>query len=57
MLNSARKLSFAAILVSLASLAGTVSAETTWQKNHPRRTQVNHRLAKQSKRVQENGER
>ena len=32
-------------------LAGTASAETTWQKNHPRRTQVNHRLAKQDKRI------
>lgn len=52
MLNSARRtLSFAAILVSLASLVGTASAETTWQKNHPRRTQVNHRLANQNKRI------
>lgn len=52
MLNSARKhLGFAAVLVSLAGLAGTASAETTWQKNHPRRTQVNHRLANQDKRI------
>jgi hypothetical protein len=51
MLNSARKLSFAAMLVSLAGLVGTASAETTWQKNHPRRTQVNHRLANQDKRI------
>jgi uncharacterized protein HemX len=52
MSNSARKhLGFAAILVSLAALAGTASAETTWQKNHPRRTQVNHRLANQDKRI------
>jgi len=52
MLNSARKhLGFAAVLVSLAGLAGTASAETTWQKNHPRRTQVNHRLANQNKRI------
>jgi FlaG/FlaF family flagellin (archaellin) len=52
MLNAARKtLTFAAILVSLAGLVGTASAETTWQKNHPRRTQVNHRLAKQNKRI------
>jgi hypothetical protein len=42
MLNSARKhLGFAAVLVTMAGLAGTASAETTWQKNHPRRTQVN----------------
>jgi hypothetical protein len=52
MLNSAKKaLSFAAVMVSLAGLAGTASAETAWQKNHPRRTQVNHRLAKQNKRI------
>ena len=52
MLNSARKsLTFAAALVSLAALVGTASAETTWQKNHPRRTQVNHRLANQNKRI------
>jgi hypothetical protein len=52
MLNSARKtLSFAAAMVSLAALVGTASAETTWQKNHPRRTQVNHRLTNQNKRI------
>jgi hypothetical protein len=52
MLNSARKtLGFAAALVALAGLVGTASAETTWQKNHPRRTQVNHRLANQNKRI------
>src|ERR1700721_4895618 len=46
-----RHLGYAAVLVSLAALAGTASAETTWQKNHPRRTQVNHRLANQNKRI------
>jgi hypothetical protein len=52
MLNSARKyLSFAAAMVSLAGLVGTASADTTWQKNHPRREQVNHRLANQNKRI------
>jgi hypothetical protein len=52
MSKSGRKhLSFAAALVSLAALAGTASAETAWQKNHPRRTQVNHRLANQDKRI------
>ena len=50
MLNT-RKLKFAAVLVSLAGLAGTASAETDWQKNHPRRTQVNHRLANQNSRI------
>ena len=46
-----KKLSFAVMLVSLAGLVGTASAETTWQKNHPRRTQVNHRLNNQDKRI------
>jgi hypothetical protein len=50
MLNS-KRLSFAAMLVSLAGLVGTASAETAWQKNHPRRTQVNQRLANQNKRI------
>ena len=52
MLNSARKhLGFAAVLVSLAAHTGTATAETTWQKNHPRREQVNNRLANQNKRI------
>src|ERR1700733_7261988 len=53
MLNSSRKtLTFAAAIVSLAALVGTTaSAETTWQKNHPRRTQVNSRLANQNRRI------
>lgn len=52
MFNSARKsLTFAAALVSLAALAGTASADTTWQKNHQRRTQVNSRLANQNRRI------
>jgi hypothetical protein len=52
MFSPSRKyLSYAAMLVSMAALAGTASAETTWQKNHPRRTQVNHRLANQDKRI------
>ena len=50
MLNS-KRLSFAAMLVSLAGLVGTASAESAWQKNHPRRTQVNQRLANQNNRI------
>jgi len=38
-------------VVVLASTAGSVMAETTWQRNHPRRTQVNNRLANQNKRI------
>ncbi len=44
-------LTFAATLALLTTVAGTASAETTWQKNHPRRTQVNHRLNNQDKRI------
>ncbi len=52
MLNSARKsLTFAAALVSFAALAGTATAQTTWQKDHPRRTEVNGRLANQNRRI------
>ncbi len=46
-----KHLRYAAVLVALAGLAGTASAETNWQKNHPRRTQVNHRLDNQDKRI------
>ena len=46
-----RTLIFAASAVMLGGLVGAASAETTWQKNHPRRTQVNHRLANQDKRI------
>ena len=38
-----------AVLLSLA--AGPVSAETAWQKTHPRREQVNDRLANQNRRI------
>jgi len=31
--------------------AGSAAAETTWQKNHPRSTQVNSRLANQNIRI------
>ncbi len=41
----------AMISAAVAGLAGTGLAETTWQKNHPRRTQVNGRLANQNKRI------
>jgi hypothetical protein len=46
-----KSLSFAAALVMLAGVVGSASAETTWQKNHPRRTQVNHRLHNQNRRI------
>lgn len=46
-----KTLTFAAAAAMLAGVVGTASAETTWQKNHPRRTQVNHRLNHQNRRI------
>src|ERR1700680_4535602 len=46
-----RSLTIAATLALLTAVAGTASADTTWQKNHPRREQVNGRLNNQNKRI------
>ena len=46
-----RPLTLAAALALLTAVAGTASADTTWQKNHPRREQVNHRLNNQDQRI------
>lgn len=46
-----RSVAFAATLAVFTAVAGTASADTTWQKNHPRREQVNHRLNNQDKRI------
>jgi hypothetical protein len=52
MMNSNRRSwTVAAVTLALAGLAGTASAATQWQKDHPRRTQVNHRLARQNARI------
>jgi hypothetical protein len=40
-----------AVTVALLALAGTASADDNWQKNHPRRTEVNSRLAHQNRRI------
>jgi Spy/CpxP family protein refolding chaperone len=44
-------LTTAAAIASLACFTATASAETAWQKAHPRRTEVNHRLANQDRRI------
>jgi hypothetical protein len=49
--SAKRSLSFAAAVVALAGAIGTASAATAWQKDHPRRTQVNHRLGNQNARI------
>ena len=40
-----------AAAVSLACLAAPAMADTPWQAHHPRREQVNHRLANQNARI------
>ena len=52
MFTSTRKaLTVALLSLSLGGIATSALAETQWQKDHPRRTQVNSRLAKQNKRI------
>ena len=42
----------AALTLSLSGFAATAMAdETQWQKDHPRRTEVNSRLANQDRRI------
>src|ERR1700674_5735743 len=52
MLKSIRTaLTVAAVTLSLSGLATNALADTQWQKDHPRREQVNNRLANQNKRI------
>jgi hypothetical protein len=52
MLKSFRAvLTVTAVTLSLAGLTTTALADTQWQKNHPRREQVNNRLANQNQRI------
>lgn len=44
-------LSAAVVMLSLAGLGAAALADTTWQKSHPRREQVNNRLANQNRRI------
>jgi hypothetical protein len=46
-----RSLALAGVFVVLTAVAGGASADTTWQKNHPRREQVNNRLNNQNQRI------
>ncbi len=38
-------------LAAVLSVAGAASADTTWQRHHPRREEVNARLAHQKHRI------
>ena len=53
MTNRTRKLVSMALLsaVAAASMGSAMAAETNWEKTHPRRDQVNDRLANQNKRI------
>lgn len=44
-------LSAVVLTAVLAGMAGTAMADTKWQQNHPRREQVNNRLANQNRRI------
>ena len=54
-MKNASKLAALALIVGLsgamASTAMAAAKDTTWQKNHPRREQVNARLANQNARI------
>jgi hypothetical protein len=53
MLTRTRKLLTAAALsAAIAGVAASALADTQWEKDHPRREQVNDRLANQNKRIQ-----
>jgi hypothetical protein len=44
-------LSVAAMSLALSGIATTAMAEDQWQKDHPRRTEVNKRLGNQNNRI------
>ncbi len=48
---STKAASFALAMVMAASLASGARAETAWERNHPRRDQVNDRLQNQNRRI------
>ena len=45
--------SVAAVTLALTGLSSNVLADTPWQKDHPRREQVNNRLANQNQRIRQ----
>ncbi|MGS0742404.1 hypothetical protein ACVBEF_11295 [Glaciimonas sp. GG7] len=49
--RSSKTIVLTALVAIFASAAGCAMAETTWQKDHPRRTEVNDRLKNQNKRI------
>lgn len=53
MRNALKGLIIAAGLVVALGGVSTASAETAWQKHHPRRVEVNQRLANQNRRIRD----
>ena len=52
MITSTRKAVTVLLMsMSLAGVATSALADTKWEQNHPRREQVNNRLANQNKRI------
>ena len=51
MLSKSNVVLGAVVAVFLATIAGSAMAETKWEKDHPRRDQVNDRLANQNQRI------
>ncbi|SFA96964.1 hypothetical protein SAMN04515620_11052 [Collimonas sp. OK607] len=49
--RSGKAIVLTALVAVFASAAGSAMADTTWQKDHPRREQVNNRLNNQNKRI------
>ena len=49
--NASKGLAIALVAVFAAATAGSAVAETQWEKDHPRRDQVNDRLHNQNKRI------
>ncbi|MDR3418109.1 MAG: hypothetical protein P4L83_18195 [Nevskia sp.] len=49
--NILKSLSVATLTLLAAGLATNAMADTQWQKNHPRREEVNKRLANQNRRI------
>ena len=51
LVNLRKATASALVAVFAVGIAGSAMADTQWQKDHPRRTQVNSRLANQDKRI------
>jgi hypothetical protein len=51
MKNASKTAALTLVVGLTGSMATNALADTTWQKNHPRREQVNQRLANQNKRI------